>query len=297
MAGTVVTAGGCVGIGTTPEAHVIVISNEGGTGEIVMETSPGIRLPGGTRATDRRGSPVRRTGGAATGRTSGEASHLRTTCHLSCDPGSGGKSTSERTWSELTGEKTSSSSRNWVTERSLRPPSVPISSSDEDNPSRSKHGDPYPSRSISPLVSRRLAAGDAGESVDIAHGAWTCQGPSPNPAKRGSAKSISAWTVYASAGGRETMSEAHEAAPHTGLRDRRARETVRRATACREEASAEPSTESLPDDSDIRAVISWARRRWRQRIHSSSISFRKECNRRIYVPRKAPWVPLWLTIR
>ena len=35
-----------MGIGTTPEVHVTVISNEGGTGDIVMETSPGIRLPG-----------------------------------------------------------------------------------------------------------------------------------------------------------------------------------------------------------------------------------------------------------
>ena len=69
--GAGVTAGGCVDIGTTTEVHVPVKSNE---------TSPGIRLPGGTSATDCRGSPVRRTGGAATGRMSGEASRLRKAC-------------------------------------------------------------------------------------------------------------------------------------------------------------------------------------------------------------------------
>ena len=96
MAGTIVTAGGCVGIGTTPEVHVTVISNEGGTGEIVMETSLGIHLPGGTRPMDRRIPPGPRTGGTSTSRTSNKASRLQTTCRLSCDTGSGGKSTSER---------------------------------------------------------------------------------------------------------------------------------------------------------------------------------------------------------
>ena len=97
MAGTEVTACGCVEIGTTPEVHVAVISNEGGTGETAMETSPGMRLPEATLATDRRGSSGRRTGGSSTNRMSGEASRLRTTCRLSRDTGSGGKSTSERT--------------------------------------------------------------------------------------------------------------------------------------------------------------------------------------------------------
>ena len=35
---------------------------------------------------------------------------------------------------------------------------MPMSSSDEDNPSRSRHGDTNPTRSSSPLVSRRLVA-------------------------------------------------------------------------------------------------------------------------------------------
>ena len=97
MAGTEVTTGGCVDIGTTPVVHVTVISTEGGTGDTVMETSPGMRLPEATLATERRGSPDRRAREASTSRTSGETSRIRTTCPLSRGTGYGGKSTSERT--------------------------------------------------------------------------------------------------------------------------------------------------------------------------------------------------------
>ena len=53
LAGMEVTAGGCADIGTTPEVHVTVISNERGAGETAMETSPGMRLPEATLKTDR----------------------------------------------------------------------------------------------------------------------------------------------------------------------------------------------------------------------------------------------------
>ena len=98
---------------------------------------------------------------------------------------------------------------------------MPISSSDEDNPSRSRHGDANSPLFSSPIVRRQLVAGDAGESVDVAHDAWTCCGPTPDPAKRGSDKSISAWTVDASAGGKKTMSVSPEdLAPRSDVRRR-----------------------------------------------------------------------------
>ena len=53
MAGTEVTIGGCVDIGTTPVLHVTIISTEEGTGETVMETFPGHAF---TRGYPRKGT-------------------------------------------------------------------------------------------------------------------------------------------------------------------------------------------------------------------------------------------------
>ena len=52
MVGMEVTAGGCADIGSTPEVHVTVISNERGAREIAMETFPGMCLPEATPETD-----------------------------------------------------------------------------------------------------------------------------------------------------------------------------------------------------------------------------------------------------
>ena len=121
MARTEVTTSGFVDISTTPVVHVAIISTKGGTGDTVMETSPGMRLPAVTLAMERQGSPDR---------SAREASTSRTT-------------------------------------------DAPVSSSDDDNPSRLRHGNDNPARSSSPLVSRILVAGDAGEATDIAYGSCT----------------------------------------------------------------------------------------------------------------------------
>ena len=51
MAGMGVTAGGCADIGSTPEVHLTVISNERGAREDAMETFPGMCLPEATLET------------------------------------------------------------------------------------------------------------------------------------------------------------------------------------------------------------------------------------------------------